>query len=65
MDGNGMLNAEEADKMLRQIYGKYFEGSQNAQKLTKKVTELGRDGVAKLFFIEFCKRNPEVLEPFN
>ena len=63
MDGNGMLNAEEADKMLRQIYGKYFEGSQNAQKLTKKVTELGRDGVAKLFFIEFCKRNPEVLEP--
>jgi hypothetical protein len=63
VDGNGMLNATEANEMLLQIYGKYFVGNTDAQMLTKKVTELGRDGVTKLFFIEFCKRNPEILQP--
>lgn len=63
VDGNGILDAQEAEIMLRHIYGKYFESSDSAHVLTRKIGELGRDGVTKLLFIEFCKRNPQVLEP--
>ena len=62
-DGNGVLSPSEANLMLQQIYGKYYFNDDNVIILSNKMKELGRDGVTKLFFVEFCKRNPAVLEP--
>jgi len=62
-DGNGLLDAREGNIMNQEIYGKYYASSRDGQKLNAKMQELGREGVAKLFFKEFCKGHPELLKP--
>lgn len=63
VDGNEVLEASEADQMLTQIYGKYYATDPNSQLLTRKVKELGKEGLSKLIFVEFCKRNKDILSP--
>lgn len=63
-DGNGLLDPEEANVMNQDIYGKYYARSKEGQRLNAKMQELGKGGVARLFFKEFCRgKNSNLLKP--
>jgi len=62
-DGNEMLDKDEADALLKDIYGKYYAKSRKGQKLNAKIQELGKEGVARLFWREFAVKNPAVIQP--